>query len=258
MLAVVAAFREEIVSYLKSGGFRKVSQTGEVRLYTSESVPHVVVSDGGFGRARAGDCVAEVVTRFDPHLVVSAGLAAGTRKGQPTGSAVVCDRLLSVEGPAYLWREQLHREIELNPLLAQNVRAELQSDGGSVQIGSCLTVPQFVSNPSMKAWIGNTFDVSLIDMEGYWAALAAEEANVPFLSLRIVLDTVDQSVSPLVSQSLEDNPIRRVARGARFMAVHPRDIPGLLAIARQTNIARRSLASYLTLLAQTPMAVRTS
>ena len=258
LLAVVAAFREEIVGYLKSGGFRKIAQTGEVRLYTSDSVPHVVISDGGFGRARVGDCVAEVVTRFDPHLVVSAGLAAGTIEGQPTGSVVICDRLLSVEGPAYLWRRQRGREIEINPHLAGNVRAELQTDGESVQMGSCMTVPQFVSNPSMKAWIGSTFGVSLIDMEGYWAALAAEEANVPFLPLRAVLDTVEQSVSPLVSQSLEDSPVRRVVRGAGYMAAHPRDIRGILAMARQRTRARQSLASHLTLLAQTSLAVRAS
>ena len=257
MLAVVAAFREEIVGYLKSAGFRKVAQSGEVRLYTSDSVPHVVVSDGGFGRARVGDCVAEVVTRFDPHLVVSAGFAAGTRVGQPTGSAVICDRLLAVEGPAYLWRRQTGKEIQVNPHLARNVRSEMQTDDNNVQLGSCMTVPQFVANPSMKAWIGSTFGVSLIDMEGYWAALAAEEANVPFLPLRVVLDTVDQNVSPLVSQTLEDNPIRRVVRGARFMAAHPREVPGLLAMGRQTARARVSLASHLTVLAQTPMAVRT-
>ena len=258
MLAVVAAFRNEIIGYLKSGGFRRIAQSGDVRLYTSDSVPHVVVSDGGFGRARVGDCVSEVVTRFDPHLVVSAGFAAGTRAGQPTGSVVICDRLLAVEGPAYLWRRQTGREIQVNPHLARNVRSEIQTDDNSVQLGSCMTVPQFVSNPSMKAWIGSTFGVSLIDMEGYWAALAAEEANVPFLPLKIILDTVDQSVSPLVSQSLEDSPIRRVVRGARFMAAHPRDIPGLLEMSRQTTRARRSLASHLTLLAQTPMAVRAS
>ena len=258
MLAVVAAFREEIIDYLKSGGFRKIAQSGGVRLYTSDSVPHVVVSDGSFGRAHVGDCVAEVVTRFDPHLVVSAGFAAGTRVGPPTGSAVICDRLLSVEGPAYLWRRQTGREIEINPHLVRNVRSELQTDGESVQMGSCMTVPQFVSNPSMKAWIGSTFGVSLIDMEGYWAATAAAEANVPFLPLRIVLDTVDQNVSPLVAQSLEDSPIRRVVRGARFMAAHPGDIRGLLAMSRQTTRARRLLASHLTLLAQTPMAVRAS
>ena len=256
LLAVVAAFREEIGGYLKSGGFRKIAQSGEVRLYASDSVPHVVVADGGFGGAGAGDCVAEVITRFDPHLVVSAGFAAGTRAGQPTGSVVICDRLLSVEGPAYLWRRQVGKEIEVNPHLVRNVRTELQTDGKSVQLGSCMTVPQFVSNPSMKAWIGSTFGVSLIDMEGYWAALAAEDANVPFLPLRIVLDTVDQHVSPLVSQSLEDGPVRRVVRGTGFMAAHPGDIRGLLAMGRQTTKARRTLASYLNMLAQTPMAVR--
>ena len=256
MLAVVAALREEVGEYLKSGGFRRIARSGDVRMYTSDSVPHVVVSDGGFGRSGAGDCVAEVVARFEPHLIVSVGFAAGTRVGQSTGSVVICERLLAVEGPAYLWRRQTGKEIETNQHLVRNMRAEIEAEGGSVQMGSCMTVPQFVSNPSMKSWIGSAFGVSLIDMEGYWAALAAEEANVPFLPMRVVLDTVDQNVSPLVSQSLEDGPIRRVARGARFVAAHPRDIPGLLSMSRQTTRARKSLASHLTLLAQTPMAVR--
>ncbi len=258
MMAVIAAIREEVAGYLKSGGFRRIARSGGVRLYTSDSVPHVVVSDGGLGRAGAGECVAEVVSRFDPHLIVSVGFAAGTQAGQSTGSAVICDRLLSVEGPAYLWRRQAGKEIEINAHLAQNVRSQLEEHGASVQTGACMTVPQFVSNPSMKAWIGSAFEVSLIDMEGYWAAHAAAESNVPFISLRIVLDTVEQSVSPLVSQFLEDGPLRRAAKGARFIAAHPGDIPGLLSLAHQTKRARKSLTSHLTLLAQTPMAVRSS
>ena len=256
MLAVVAAFRNEIIGYLKSGGFRKVSESGGVRLYTSKSLPHVVVSNGGPGRARTVDCMSEVLARFDPHLVVSAGFAAGTRADQLTGSAVICDRLLSVEGPAYLWQRQSIREIDINPILAQNMRAEIQNDERIVHMGSCLTVPQLVHNSSMKAWVGSTFGVSVIDMDGYWAALAADEANVPFLPLRIVLETVDENVSASVSQSLEDGPIRRIARGARFVASRPHEVSGLVRMGRKTARAGNSMVSYLTLLAQTPMALR--
>ena len=250
MLAVIAAFRQEVAGFLKTGSFQETSREGGLRFYTSESLPNVVVSEGGFARESARESVREVVRRFSPTLIVSAGFAGGAKPGQRAGRVVVCDRVIALEGPAYTWKRGIEREMELSTPLLAGLREKMSLDdryrpARGYEIGSCVTVPQFIANSSMKEWLGSAFDASTIDMESYWIAEAAGEMRAPFLAVRAVLDTVDQDVSPIVGRALEQGVAGSSLRSVRHLVSSPFDVFGLLALWRQVKTARKSLGDFL-------------
>ncbi len=251
----MAAFKEEVKGFLEVGGFREISRSDGARFHASREVPHVVVSVGGIGQQRAQEAVTATVSRFNPHLVVSAGFGAGSRDGQSTGDVVICDRLTAVEGPPYSWSNGDRLEIEANRSIVSDVEDAIKLPSRSVEVGSCLTVPQFVSRSSMKRWIGDTFDVATIDMESYWVASAASEHRVPWLPVRVVLDPVDQNVSNLVGELLNAGPMRRVLRSTRFLAGNPGDSVGVMKIILQVKTARAALSDLLTKLSHSGMGV---
>ena len=252
----MAAFKQEVDRFLKAGEFSEVSRTGKLRFYQSPALPHVVVSEGGFAKDATSQCVEVVASQFKADLVVSAGFAAGSRRGQSTGSIVICDRLVTVDGPPIMWARDNRLEIETDRAMIRNVVTQMQAEEHGYDVGSCITVPQFVPSSAMKSWIGATFHVSTIDMESFWVADAARTLNLPWLPIRAVLDPVEQNVSRLVGASLNDGSLRRVGRSVFHLAANPGDTPGLLKLARQVQTAGSSLAEFLTRLSQTRLAAR--
>ncbi len=246
MLAVAAAFRQEIGGYLKDGGFREVLRNGRLRFHLSDSLPDVVVAEGGLAQAGARECVRLAVSRFGANMIVSAGFAAGALPGQRSGSVVICDRLLALDGPAFTWRGDERMEVEPSRTVVRRIESQTRAREHGYATGSCITVPQLVASSSMKAWIGRTFGVSTMDMESYWVAEAANGASVPWVAVRVVLDPMEQDVSRLVGESLTDAPVRMALRAARHLAAHPDDALGLLKLSRQVGKSGRSLTRFLT------------
>ena len=97
MRAIVAAFREEIRDYLKRGKFRVADRDDSLRFYyQSRLVPEVVVVEGGPGKQRAVDATEQLIERYNPDLIISAGFAGSVQEGIKTGDLFICDRLLSM------------------------------------------------------------------------------------------------------------------------------------------------------------------
>ena len=244
MLAIVAAFKDEISEYLSRGRYQVTATEGRLRIYQSELVPEVVVSEGGIGRELAQSGTQLLVERFRPDVVISAGFAGGASTGSKAGQAFFCDRLVAVDGPLYLWEKNEAVE-HLDQGLLKRITANISGGADEYQFGACLTVPQFISNSSMKAWLGRTFEVRLIDMESYWVNEAARGAGVPQLSVKVMLDTVEETVPGFVGDTLSRRGAHRALRGAAYMAMNPLEARRIFRLARQVKRSRTALANIL-------------
>ena len=243
--AILAAFRSEIGGYLRRGGFREVERSGGLRFHRSETVPDVVAAVGCFEREAAGDAARVAASRFGAEMIVSAGFAAGTKPGLRSGDALICDRLIAVDGPAFAWSRESAPELRPDPSLLARTLAQTGADGHQYAAGGCVTAPQFVANPSMKAWLGRAFDASALDMESYWAAEAAEDARIPWIAVRAILDPVEQDVSRFVGDTLRDGQFARGLRAVRYLAASPSDAPGLIKLASQVRKCGGALSDFL-------------
>lgn len=245
-LAVVAAFRSEIGGYLRRGRFREVERSGGLRFHRSESFPQAVAVSGCLERAAAREGARAAASRYGAEMIVSAGFAAGAKSEQRSGSVLVCDRLISVDGPAFAWSRDSTLEIRPDRALLNRTLSQVGADELGYETGGCVTVPQFVANSSMKAWLGRVFDVSALDMESYWVAEAAAEARLPWIAVRSILDPVEQDVSRFVGETLRDGRFARGFRAVRHLASRPSDAPGLVRLSSQVKRRGEELAEFLT------------
>lgn len=102
-----------------------------------------------------------------------------------------------------------------------------------------LTVGHVVDSPADKRAVLETYSVGSVNMEDYWAAAAAREANVPFISVRAVLDVASQRLpNYLPSLSVSGN------RSVLSTLIRPWRITTLLRLAANMGQAQRSLAKF--------------
>jgi nucleoside phosphorylase len=238
VIAIVVAFGDEVKDYLRRERFRVVESRHPLRSYRSPSRPNVVVVEGGAGRLRAEEATSQAIERYGPDAIVSAGFAGGAKPGLKSGDLFICDRLLSVEGPSDSWSPGAAME--------QIVESGGFLPGGKrYAAGGCLTVPQLVSKSSVKAWIGETFPVSVIDMESYWVSATAAAYGVPHLVVRSVLDPMEESLPSFVEEAVSAGGGSNLWRAFRYASVRPAEIPRLARLAAQARAARASLCGFL-------------
>jgi len=246
LLAIIAAFKEEVKDYLKRGGFRADAPEGFVRFYRSSSSPEVVVAEGGIGRRNAEQATTLLIERYKPDFIVCVGFAAGACAGLKPGDLFLCDRLLAIEGPAPLWRADAVMERSLADVTF--VDEMLNQNRGTDQVyanGGCLSVPELVSGRSMKAWIGSTFPVNIIDMESYWVSETASQHGIPHVVVRSVLDPVEQTLPAFVGESMSNGGGLRWRRALKYFVMNPSEAPSLLHLSAQVKVASASLGRFL-------------
>lgn len=255
MLAVVADMQRDIGGFLKTGRFSESDREGNLRFYTSRSIPHVVAAIGGFSGDEAAQSVGKLISHFRPKFLVSAGFASSVKSCLPVGGVVVCDRISAVGGPAYSWRTSDALKIEADPLVVDRIRLEMSNSDVKFDVGGCLTLPQSVVRSPMKEWLGKTFDVAAVDLDGYRVADAVRDARLQFILVRAVMDTVEQDLLPRVSETMRYPLARRIIRSSAYAIGNPVRIFEIAKSASQAGTARKSLSWFLYRLARTQLAM---
>ncbi len=113
-----------------------------------------------------------------------------------------------------------------------------EADLPSTQLDS-LTVDHLVATPAEKQALRQQYNIGVINMEDYRVAAAAREAEVPFLSVRAVLDTANQRL-PSYLLGLAD----REKQAALVAVAMPWRVPTLLRLAQQMRLAQERLAKF--------------
>ena len=250
MLGIISAFEEEVKDYLKRRDFRVVAREDSLRFHRSPSEPEVVVVAGGVGRRRAEMATRQLMERYSPDRIVSAGFAGGVKAGLSPGDLFVCDRVLSIEGPAAFWTAQDAKvSSEGQRIHLDNLIPNTSSADQPYALCGCLSVPYFISSISMKAWIGATFPVTIIDMESYWVSETAAALGVPNIVVRSVLDPMDQMLPDFVGDAVEDGSRPGWERAVKHIISKPAETPKLFHLANQVKVAGESLGAFLVRLA---------
>ncbi len=254
MIGVVAAFRDEIRGYLKRGRFRFEGREEGFRVHTSEANPRIVVIDGGIGKLRAQQATRALVKSFDPELIVSAGFAGGLKADQHTGDLFICDKLFAVEGQAPAWRPEVASQLSMVELSAISRTLRVTHGiGRTYSVCGCLSVPQTVEAVGLKRQIEKLFPVGVIDLESFWVGQTAASFGIPYVSIRTVFDTVDQTLPEFVGQAVSEQACpERSRRGnklwmraARYVATNPFGTSYLVRLAAQSMAASNALGKFL-------------
>ena len=228
MLIVVASMEQELT------GLRRELREIEDATGISSQVEFQVL---GVGPERAGAAMAALLenrrSKIDGVLLV--GVAGGVDPKLETGDLLLADRHALQNGASQGAGQAIKPDADMLQS-AQKAALEL-----SVPIfnGGSLTVDHLVAKPHEREALRTEYQVYSVNMEDYRAAEAAQNAGVPFLSVRVVLDTASQRL-PGYLPGLARSRCKVVTK----ILLMPWRIPTMLRLKRQLQLCQAVLTNF--------------
>ena len=102
-----------------------------------------------------------------------------------------------------------------------------------------MNVDPLVAEPEEREELRTRYQVQSVNMEDYRAAEAAQKAGVPFLSVRVVLDTAGQRL-PGYLPGLAKSPYKVLTN----VLLMPWRIPAMLRLKRQLQLGQAVLTTF--------------
>ena len=235
MLTVVASMERELAglrSRIRAGKPRLAS--GNLRRGWWASIPEAHALGMG---PDAGPALRSLLLRDDTRGATTGllmlGVAGAVQPGLQTGDLVLSSRYYRQD------YEPQQEFLEPDPGLWQLALAAADSSDRRVVYADSLTVDGLVTTANAKQDIHRRYPVAVVNMEDYWVAQAARDAGVPFISIRAVLDTAQQSLPGYLCR------MAGVPRSAMAGAVAvPWRLPSLFGLWRRFAIAQGALTDF--------------
>jgi adenosylhomocysteine nucleosidase len=182
----------------------------------------------GIGRAAAA-AGAHALIDAGASALMTFGMAGGLDPALKCGSVVIPSELLSSDGARYAacrtWREQVAAAV--SPLRA-------------VSEGNLLTSSHAIETAAEKAAAYRTTGAAAVDMESAAVAEIAAQHNLPFIAVRVIVDTAADALPRAVIAASRAGRVQ-LARLIGGLILAPREIAALLRLAQRYRIAMRSL-----------------
>jgi adenosylhomocysteine nucleosidase len=189
-----------------------------------------LVAVSGMGGAAAGLAAARLI-EAGASALMSFGLAGGLDPSLSAGSVVLPSEVISRGGARFLtstgWREQLRSRL---------------AKQRPVTGGTLLSSVNLIDSVADKAAAFRETGAVAVDMESVGVAEAAEALGLPFVAVRVIVDTAVDAVPRAVRAASRAGQVslRRLVGG---IALAPLDFVALIRLAQRYRAATRSLAA---------------
>jgi adenosylhomocysteine nucleosidase len=185
-----------------------------------------LVGLSGIGCAGA-ESTARALIDAGAGALVSFGMAGGLDPQLVCGAVCLPGEVISADGARFLTAQAW----------AERVSASMQ---GAVSGGRLLTSARVISTLEDKARAHRETGAALVDMESLGVARVAALQGVPFIAVRVIVDTAADVLPAAVAAATHDGQLR-IGRLIRALARSPADLAAILRLARRYRAATRSL-----------------
>lgn len=198
----------------------------EARAFGSQ--PGALLALSGMGAAAAGAAARGLVEARVSSLMTF-GLAGGLDPSLVAGSVVLPERLLSLAGQRFevsgAWRSRV----------AAAIGASRAVTGGAL-----LTTANALATTAEKAAAWSESGAAAVDMESTAVAAVAAAHNIPFIAVRVVVDTATDMLPPTVIAASRAGRVR-IGRLIAGVVLAPGEIGALIRLAQRYRTAMRTL-----------------
>ena len=142
----------------------------------------------GVGPRRAGATMTEVLkkARRRPEAVLMLGVAGAVSPGMESGDLILADTYaLDSEGDN-------SNDLAPDPGMLETAEATATELRMPVSRAGSLTVDHLIVDSGERQQLREKYGVGSVNMEDHAVAVAVSEARVPFISVRVILDTAEQ------------------------------------------------------------------
>lgn len=183
----------------------------------------------GIGIADATELTERVIEAGATGLI-SIGTAGGLAPDVRAGALLIPGCIRNIDGEKFFadapWHARVHAALK---------------NTERVHTGDLLTVNHVVRRPDEKHSLHKMTKAVGLDMESSGLAEIAVQAGLPFLVLRVVMDTVFDKIPNAAIIAVSQTGDMRIMATLGYLARHPSDLPGMLRILRRYRSAAVSL-----------------
>ena len=199
----------------------------EARHLGPDERTRVTVSGMGLEAAGAG---ARALIQAGAGALVSWGMAGGLDPGLAPGAILLPTEVVALDGTvietATSWRKQMADAI-----------------GASVVMGRLLTSNTAIGSIEDKSRLFRETGAVAVDMESLAVAAAARAHHLPFLAIRVIVDSAADALPHAVTTAANGKGHLHVWRLLGALARKPAELAPLIRLAQRYRAANRSLAA---------------
>jgi len=194
----------------------------------SQLVDGSLLAVSGIGRP-AARAAAQALVEARVAALLSFGLAGALDPKLAAGSIILPSELISDDGARFVtckaWRERV----------SASLGASCAAD-----MGTLLTSARVIATPLDKAAAFRDTGAAAVDMESAAVAEVAAAHALPFIAVRVIVDTAADALPPSVLAATREGRLR-AGRLIAGLAAAPGDIAALIRLARRYRTAMHCL-----------------
>ena len=202
-IGIIGALSDEVAELISRLEGHSVERLGSIDFHLGElEGKSVVIAKCGVGKVFAAICAEAMIIGYSPRLIVNTGVGGALAKGLSVTDTVIADKLVQhdmdtspigdpiglISGINKVWFETDGRAVEI--LLSAAKRLGLRAISASIASGD-----KFIADRADKEKIVTNFGASVCEMEGAAIAHTAFVNNTPFVVIRAISDSADESSS---------------------------------------------------------------
>jgi len=246
-MAIFGAFGQEVVDLRRRMAVEETVAGRGCTLYRGklENKDTVLVKTG-MGRERVEHATHFALERYPVTAIISQGFAGGLSPRLRIGDVVVCSKMQSVRETERGWVSEGVCEPDAGLLALAS-----QGPGESAipfSLGSSVTVLTLDASTSKLQGLAEAFQADIVEMESYWIARIAAARSIPFIAIRSISDTAQETVQPFDRILSPDGRVLW-GRAALAFLLHPWYLVNVYTLYKNTRPAKRNMAAFITYMA---------
>jgi adenosylhomocysteine nucleosidase len=222
VVAALAAEARALGPSMRRGGLKTCGEISRLHDGTLLAV-------SGIG-CPAAESAARALVDAQVSALMSFGLAGALDPALAAGAIMLPGELISHDGARFAtckaWRERV--AVSLGP-------------DSAVSTGTLLTSARAIETPAEKAAAFRDTGAAAVDMESAAVAAVAAAHKLPFIAVRVIVDTAGDALPPSVMAASSAGRVQ-IGRLIAGLVAAPREIAALIRLARRYRMAMRSLA----------------
>jgi adenosylhomocysteine nucleosidase len=219
-IAIIAAMERELHPLVKNWKRTSLPVNGhDVQCFENGDTVAII---SGMGSKRADATARAVVAKYQPEILVSAGLAGALMRTLKVGNVVTP-----------------------NVIVDAATGIEYRCNVGGEVIGGGVLVSTFeIAEKKSKAELVGCFHALVVDMEAAGVARVAQEFDLGFRCVKAISDEFDFPLPPL-NRFVDSDGVFKTGHFMRWLSVRPWQWITVLMLGRNSNAAAQALCDWL-------------
>ena len=242
MIAILGALREEVSPLRKRMNVQETLSEAACKAFRGRFRGRdVLLAQTGMGKQRAQAATRFLLERYPVATLVSFGFAGALAEELSAGDVVLYSAVHSAETDADPMSSPEQSYASSDDVLVRAKRA-LKDEAVSFICEPGVSVRQVMLSPEDRELLAEAHHAYVVDMESYWIAEIASEAEIPFVIIRSVSDTRHEELLPFDQLMNEDGTIMWKATAAHFIR-RPHQLAVVGRLYRNARTAQRNLVA---------------